>query len=455
MISILYLTTFAIIACLSLNRMKKNKSISVYPIFMLAIAVLYLLVPALVFLFGEYDKQNSDLVKVISDSTSVERMGIYLLVLLCIVAISIPQKVTIANSNVRRKSCVATDYSAERVKLISYDVCRLWFWILLTVGLGCTLIMIADIGIGGFIIYSGSSRGEGALELQSGSLFAYASNFSRWLIASLVPGLLMYEIKKRTGMKLLLLCVFVLSVFLQIFNAGKTNFIIFLLPFFIYWMSRRGSFKMKHMIFAAVAIVALVSFLDNAFYYISTGDNIGNYRESWNFLNYMMSVVRQFTYPYANMLMRVPMTELYGYRCFVDYAAVVVNLIPAALLGGFELDTLYHITTEYWTAILSHKGGMPNDYLFFTYRQLGVAGIAIIGVITGAIIKKLDRVLFDVKDALAVLGINTSHFTASFWLAGVVFILIEPLSVFTSFPTAIFSIIIAFHLRRRLRSAST
>lgn len=455
MISVLYLTTFAVIACLSLNRIKKNKSISVYPIFMLAIAVLYLLVPALVFLFGEYDKQNSDLVKIISDSTGMERMGIYFLVLLCIVAISIPQKVKIANSNVIRKTCVATDYSAERVKLIAYDVCRLWFWILFTVGLGCTLIMIADIGIGGFILYSGSSRGEGALELQSGSLFAYASNFSRWLIASLVPGLLMYEIKKRTGTKLLLLCVFVLSVFLQIFNAGKTNFIIFLLPFFIYWMSRRGSFKMKHIIFAAVAIIALVPFLDNAFYYISTGDNIGNYRESWNFLNYMMSVVRQFTYPYANMLMRVPMTELYGYRYFVDYAAVVVNLIPAALLGGFELDTLYHITTEYWTTILSHKGGMPNDYLFFTYRQLGVAGIVIIGVITGAIIKKLDRVLFEVKDALAVLGINTSHFTASFWLAGVVFILIEPLSVFTSFPIAIFTIIIAFHLRRRLRSART
>ena len=96
---------------------------------------------------------------------------------------------------------------------------------------------------------------------------------------------------------------------------------------------------------------------------------------------------------------------------------------------------------------------MPNDFLFFSYRQLGVVGVAIIGIITGAIIKKLDKILFEVKDLLAILGINTSHFFTTYWLTGVVFILIEPLSVFTSFPTVVFSVIIAIHLNHRLRGA--
>lgn len=453
MITVLYLATFILIALLCMNRIRKNEGISLYPIFLLVIGVLYLFVPAMIFMFASYDNQNSDLVRIISDSTTYERIDIYLLVLLCVAVVSIPQKVRIGGVSSHALNNSAEIYDVVRVKNISYGVCRVWFLILLSIGLGCTLIMIAEIGVSGFILYSGSSRGEGSMELQSGSLFAYASNFSRWLIASLAPGLLMYEIKKRRSMKILLYFVFVLSMLLQIFNAGKTNFILFLVPFFIYLMSKRGSFKMKHLIIAAVVIILLVPFLDNAFYYISTGEAIGKYRESWSFLNYMMSVVRQFTYPYANMVMRVPITEIYGYRWLLDYLAIPVNLIPASLLGGFQLDTLYHITTEYYASILSSKGGMPNDFLFFAYRQFGVFGIAIIGTITGAIIKKLDKILFEVKDLLAILKINTSHFFTTYWLTGVVFILIEPLSVFTSFPMVIFTVMIGIHLKRRSRGA--
>lgn len=453
MVSVLYLTTFVVIALLCVRRIKKNKGISLFPIFLMTIAVLYLLVPAMIFLFGSYEKTNYDLVRIISDSTDSERVAIYFLVLLCVAAISIPQKVRISSTPYRNKLYSTDAYDVVRVRNISYDICRIWFWVLFLVGLGCTFIMIADIGLSGFIVYSGSSRGEGAMELQSGSLFAYASNFSRWLIASLAPGILMYEIKKHPGMKVLLLFVFALSVLLQIFNAGKTNFILFLIPVFIYIMTRKGSFKMTHLVLAGTAIILLVPFLDNAFYYISNGEKIGNYRTSWNFLNYLMSVVRQFAYPYANMVMRESITEIYGYRWFLDYLAVPVNLLPSFLFGGFELDTLYHLTTEYYTSILSHKGGMPNDFLFFSYRQLGVVGVAIIGIITGAIIKKLDKILFEVKDLLAILGINTSHFFTTYWLTGVVFILIEPLSVFTSLPTVVFSVIIAIHLNHRLRGA--
>lgn len=453
MVSILYLTTFVVIALLCIRRIMKNKGISLFPICLMAIAVLYLLVPTMIFLLGSYEKMNYDLVRIISDSTDTERLEIYFLVLLCIAVISIPQKVRISSTPVRNKIYSTDTYDAVRVRNISYSVCRVWFWILLSIGLGCTLIMIADIGLSGFIVYSGSSRGEGAMELQSGSLFAYASNFSRWLIASLVPGILMYEIKKRPGMKALLLFVFALSVLLQIFNAGKTNFIIFLIPVFMYLMSRKGSFKMKYLVLAGMAMIFLVPVLDNVFYYISSGENIGNYRTTWNLLDYSMSVVRQFAYPYANMVMREPITEIYGYRWFLDYLAIPVNLLPSFLFGGFQLDTLYHLTTEYYTSILSSKGGMPNDFLFFAYRQLGVVGIATIGTITGAIIKKLDKILFEVKDLLSILGINTSHLFTTYWLTSIVFILIEPLSVFTSFPIVIFAVIIVIHLKCRLKGA--
>lgn len=453
MISVLYLATFAAIALLCVKRIKNNKGISLYPIFLMTIAVLYLFVPAIVFIFGSYDKQNSDLLRIISNTTNAERIAIYFLTLLCVAAISIPQKLRICSISSHNELYNADTYDAVRVRDISYHVCRIWFWILFAVGLACTLIMIANIGISGFIVYSGSSRGEGALELQSGSLFAYASNFSKWLIASLTPGILMYQIRKQTAMKMLLLFAFALSVLLLIFNAGKTSFILFLIPFFMYWMSRKGSFKMRYLILAAVAIVLLVPFLDNAFYFISTGEGIGKYRTSWNYLNYMMSVVRQFAYPYANMAMRKPITELYGYRFFLDYLVIPVNLLPAFLLGGYQLVPLYHLTTEYFASILSSGGGMPNDFLFFSYRQLGIVGIAVIGTITGVIIKKLDAILFELKALLAILGINVSHFITTCCMTSIVFILIEPLSVFTSFPNIIFAVVIAIHLRYRLKHA--
>lgn len=448
MIPVLYLTTFAVIALVCVKRIKNNRGISLYPIFLMTIAVLYLFVPAIVFIFGSYDKQNSDLIRIISNTTDTERIAIYFLTLLCVAAISIPQKLRICGISSHKEL-----YDAIRVRDISYHVCRIWFWILFSVGMACVLIMIANIGISGFIVYSGSSRGEGALELQSGSLFAYASNFSKWLIASLTPGILMYQIRKQTGMKMLLPFVFALSMLLLIFNAGKTSFILFLIPLFMCWMSRKGSFKIRYLVLATVAIVLLVPFLDNAFYYISTGEDIGKYRTSWNYLNYMMSVVRQFAYPYANMAMRKPITEIYGYRYFLDYLVVPVNLLPAFLLGGYQLVPLYHLTTEYFASILSSTGGMPNDFLFFSYRQLGVAGIAMIGTIAGVIIKKLDTILFELKDLLAILGINTSHFITTCCMTSIVFILIEPLSVFTSFPNIIFAVLIAIHLRYRLKHA--
>lgn len=64
MIPVLYLTTFAVIALVCVKRIKNNRGISLYPIFLMTIAVLYLFVPAIVFIFGSYDKQNSDLIRI-------------------------------------------------------------------------------------------------------------------------------------------------------------------------------------------------------------------------------------------------------------------------------------------------------------------------------------------------------------------------------------------------------
>ena len=453
MLTFLYLITFLIVVVFCLRRIIRNKYISLFPIFTITIAVLYLFVPAMIFLFASYDKQNSDLIAIVHNSSTLDRISIYLLVLLCIAAISIPQKVGVSQDIPYRRLRKPVNYDVRRIRHIAYNVCKKWFWGLWLIGFVCTLGMIADIGLEGFIIYSGSARGEGDLQLESGSLFAYASNFSRFLIASLAPGILMYEIKKNKKLGVVLIITFVLSIMLQIFDAGKTGFIIFLIPIFIHWLTRKGLIKIKHLVLFAVALVALVPFLDNIFYFISRGESIENYRDSWNFLNYIMSVVQQFTYPYANMVMREPITEIYGYRLFLDYLAIPVNLIPASLIGGFELDTLYHLTTEYYSSILSSKGGMPNDFLFFSYRQLGVIGILIIGIVTGAIINKLDRTMFSVKGSLDVLNINTAHYFISFCLSGVVFILIEPLSILTAFPMSIFVAIVALHLNYRLRAA--
>ena len=446
MITALYLITFAAVLLLSIKRIKERESISLYPIFMLGIAGLYLFIPAMVFMFGAYDIVNYDLIQIIKGSTNVERIVIYFYVVLCFAVVSIPQKMKCFNKLFQGQQRSRDKDEAEFVKVNSYNVCKIWFLVLAAIGLLCVLVMMIKIGPLGFIKYSGSARGEGNIQLQSGSLFAYATQYSRFLLAALVPGILMYEIKKQNKMRNILIVIFAFSLLLQIFNAGKTSFIIFLVPFFVYAISRSGVLKMKYLMFVAVGIVILIPLLDNVFFFIWSGENIENYRTSWNVMNYMMNLVRLFTYPYANMVMSGTITEIYGYRFFIDYLAIPVNLLPAALFGGFEVNTLYHLTTEYYTTVLSHQGGMPNDFLFFAYRQLGVVGIAVIGSVTGIIIKILDNILFEVKDSLDLLRINLSHYITTFSFASVVFILIEPLSALSSFPNVIFAVMITVHL---------
>lgn len=456
-ITVLYLLTFVIIALWAVQKIIENKSISLYPMFLLAIDVLYLLIPAILFMFGAYDRQASDLVAVIYTSSNRRRISTYFIVLLCVVIVSLLQELRIKKWS-RKTPLLCAPQDPSQVRDITYRVCQKWFWVMWGVGMLFTLVMMLKIGPHGFILYSGSARGEGSLPIESGSLFAYAVNFSRVLIASLVPGILMHEIKPSVKMKCILGVTLVFSLLLLIFNAGKTNFIIFLVPIAVYCISKWCKFKVRYLVlagvFAGILAIFLVPLLDNLFYLISTGESVGKYRDSWNVINYLVSIARQFAYPYSNMILREQMTALYGYRFFVDYAAVIINLFPAALFGGFEIKTLYHVTTEYYQTMLSHRGGMPNDYLFFSYRQLGVAGVAIIGALTGAAIRALDRLLFLVKDAFSLIRINGAHFFVSFSLASVVFILIEPLSVLTSFPMVVAAVLMMIHLSLRLGRAS-
>ncbi|MBO5926418.1 MAG: oligosaccharide repeat unit polymerase [Clostridia bacterium] len=452
MITFLYLMTFIIIALIVIKKIIKDKSISLYSFLAISIAILYLFVPAVVFLLGAYDKQSSDLIEIIYTSSNQERLEIYFLVLLSFLLISAFQKIKIGNS-ITNKITLSNEFKTSKLPTITHKICLSWFWVLWGIGIFCTAIIVFYIGIKGLIIYSGSSRGEGELQLESGSLFSYAVNFSRLLIASLAPGIIAYEIKKNFKMKILIIITLVLSLLLQIFNAGKTNFIIFLVPLFIYWVYKQNVIKIKHLAIIAIAMIALVPLLDNVFYYISSGESVGKYRESWNILNYVVSIAKQFAYPYSNMVMRKPITEFFGFRFFIDYLATVINVVPATLLGGFQLDTLYHLTTSYYQNVLSHQGGMPNDFIFFCYRQFGVVGIMVISLITGILVKWLDEILFETKNLLSALNINSSHLYTTFCFAGVVFVLIEPLSFLMSFPAIVFAIIITIHIKHSLRVA--
>lgn len=438
----LNLITSCVILYFSVKRVKANKYLDSASTVSISYSILYFLVPAIVFMFGKTSNSKYDLLgNIVYNSTNGTRIWIYIVCLLSYVMLLFPT--ILVKKNVSKPRL---PYRLDISALQKYTR-KFYYFALIMGGIGF-IGMAANIGISGFINFSGASRDNLNGTLEISGLFSYFNIFSKYLIAAIAPGIILYEINPSKKLKVELLIILVCSILIELYNAGKSNFIMFLIPLLIYYTSKKGTINVKKIVILGAIVILLVPTFDNLFYYLSRGESIGKYRADWGVLEYTNSVSRQFVYPYANLVTSKAMNNYYGYRIFADYVAFI-NIIPAKLLGGFQVQTLYHLTTDYYQGQYGFTAGVPNDFIFLAYRQLGIIGVTMLSFIRGIIIQNIDTELQVVNRAFKKTSLNPMHLIACCSLISVLITLIEPLSAFYSQPILFLSLIMIIIIRNK------
>ena len=398
----LNLITSCVILFFSVKRVKTNKYLDLISTVSISYSILYFLVPAIVFLFGKNSNSKYDLLGNIAyNSTNDERVWIYIICLLSYSMLLLPSILVKKNSEKKHYSFELDIIELQHVSK------KFYVFALIMGGIGF-IGMAANIGINGFINFSGASRDSLDDTLEVSGLFSYFNILSKYLIAAIAPGIILYEIAPCKKLKTELLIILIGSILIELYNAGKSNFIMFLIPLLVYYANKKGNISIKKIIILGIVIILLVPAFDNLFYYLSRGESIEKYRADWGMLEYTNSVSRQFVYPYANLVTSKSMNNYYGYRLFADYIAFI-NIIPAKLLGGLQISTLYHLTTEYYQGEYGFEAGVPNDFVFLSYRQLGIIGVWLLSIIRGFIIRNIDIDLKIVNKSLNNTKINLAH----------------------------------------------
>ncbi len=231
MVELLYLILFAIMLWCALRDLKRRNRLSMHFFTIIAIAVFYILVPLILFLIGNLGTQDFGyLVRDIVNSKAEDRYRCLCYVTLAFLCIELPMHFKTTNNRLD----IPCEVNPKMVSIRVRKTCLAWFFILFTLGMLGICIMIATLGINGFIVYSGASRGENALTIPSGSILAYGIKLAYLILASLVPGIVLLNYKHDWFVKMFLIAAFIFSLLILIFNAGKTQAILCLAPIVIF-----------------------------------------------------------------------------------------------------------------------------------------------------------------------------------------------------------------------------
>lgn len=222
------------------------------------------------------------------------------------------------------------------------------------------------------------------------------------------------EESKRKRYKIMLAVAMILSIFYFLFNAGRAPLLLFIICF-LYLIIHK---KIKHawivIIILGICALPLLDVLDSLYYYFNTGVlNLKNV----NYLKYVF----QFAFPYKNTLIVTDLTNQYGLRFGIDFVTSFLDLLPKVAFDASYVNTSEFIAGTEWRTL----GGIPNDFITFSYIQFSILGTIILPCIMGIILKRIDMKLSGFKE-------NSSKYLFSAAISVHVFSLI-PYADFVSF----------------------
>jgi len=226
---------------------------------------------------------------------------------------------------------------------------------------------------------------------------------SRMIIASPVLLFSLYKIDSKKLHCFSFIFATVLAVMFLLFNSGKTQIALFVLPFAIVLLGKYFKHPWRFIFILAITFMPFLGFFDSLFYYFSYG--------KWlPIQTSIFSYISAFAYPFANVLNLKNIVEISGYQMFSSLITAILNFLP-----GVSFPPSYSYTSQLYNGVnWESKFGIPIDIITFGYIQFDVFGIIIIALLLGWLcsainsrISALDKQKYGLLiDAITVLAFS-------------------------------------------------
>lgn len=183
--------------------------------------------------------------------------------------------------------------------------------------------------------------------------------------------------------KILFIISFILALLFYLFDASRSSLMIYLVPFFLPYVKKFVSHPWLFILVCGLLSVNLLNVLDAMFVYFETGEYSAAEFE-W------INILPQFSFPYRTLVNIFNILEKETIRWGLDFITTWLNYIP-----GFTFEQSYEPISRFWSGDDWRKfGGTPTDFISFSILEFHLLGIIIIPYFFGRILRKLDNVMF-------------------------------------------------------------
>lgn len=192
------------------------------------------------------------------------------------------------------------------------------------------------------------------------------------------------------------LCIsFALSIIFLIFNSGKAGIGSFCIIFFVTYIKKIIKHPWLLLFVSTISLFPILGFIDAAFMYLSTDIWVDPSSSSFE-------EIGQFSYVYANMVKLRNILNISGLRFGLDFITGVLNLIPGVTFQAtYEFTSQSHFGLD-WMFV----GGVPIDYITFSYIQIGILGLPFCAFILGYVCFLLGKAIPYLSGEYDIIGIT-------------------------------------------------
>jgi oligosaccharide repeat unit polymerase len=248
-------------------------------------------------------------------------------------------------------------------------------------GLFCTALYTYSLGGISNVLESGTLYRSTA---DGGSSFAFVRNLALFTLTGsfIFFGFIISEKNKKY--KFVFITIFILlfmtSLYLLFNRAGRLGLVSYLMMFPAGLAVFKNKIHLRTLLFGSLF----------AIFFILQGKRIFNYFVLSDFelkekSNVFQSVIAEFAFPYINISKAVNIPFVHELpRYFIDLPIGLINLLPNRLLGIESFKTITQYNSEY------HNGQIPVDIITLGYFSFGLAGIMIICVVFGYLIRRFE-----------------------------------------------------------------
>lgn len=394
---LIYLIIYVIAFCYNIyilkKRIKKDKFIGAYSGFLLAILLYYIIVPSIIYIFGDFyferisDYHYERIIKYFFGEgiTSWERIRAILVIFIAILGLEFGYKLKM-KKNISTKNENIYSYSAfeSTIRKIAYS----------TLGIGVISVIIYIFAFGGL---SNALNLSEILRQHYSSLADYGKSevYSYFLVLSgiltITPILFYYLWKKdKKGIYFVFLVFsFIFTGIYLLLNSGKSAVLRLAIIFFFLFLEEKD---IKHKMIAFIGVVVIGLPLMDCLDALFAKESITVALKNFSYLY----CLREFAIPAELTFNMGKICSKYGYMYFKHFVLDFLNILPGLSFSSSFANTSEFMRGANWMRL----GGTPNDLITYGFLQLRVVGVFVVCSIWGRLSRWFDNIISAIPDEL-------------------------------------------------------